>query len=94
MSYARKVRPPVLGEGALTFPGHELSVKYSLAGPPAELRPGTARLRGSFQAEPDQAAAAFRCGDATLQLEDGSRFRLTMLAHTSGSDTTYFEMRI
>ena len=94
MSYARKVRPPVLGEGTLSFPGHELTVPYSLASPPSELRSGPARVRGSFQADAEIAAAAFRCGDGSLKLEDGSSYRLTMLAHSAGSDTTYFEMRI
>jgi hypothetical protein len=94
MAYARKIRPPVLGEGALTFPGHELTVQYSLASPASELRRGTARVRGGFQAEPEAAAAAFRHGEAILQLEDGSRYRLTMIGHTPGGDTTYFEMRV
>lgn len=94
MAYARKVRPPVLGEGALSFPGHELTVPYSLASPPSELRAGPARVRGSFQAKSEIAAAAFRCGDGMLTLEDGTKYRLTMLAHSSGSDTTYFEMRL
>jgi hypothetical protein len=29
-----------------------------------------------------------------LTLEDGAKFRITMLGHSAGSDTAYFEMRI
>ena len=42
----------------------------------------------------DRAAEAFRAGEAELKLEDGARFRITLLGHSTGSQVAYFEMRI
>lgn len=94
MPHIRKISPPVTGEGALSFPGHDVIVRYSLAGPASKLRQGPARLRGDFATEPAIAEAAFRHGEGVLKLEDGTRYRLTMLGHSLGSGVTAFEMRI
>lgn len=74
--------------------GREQAVRYVLASPASELRLGNARLRGHLETEPDVADAVFRQGDVSLRLEDGSLYRLTMLGHTQGSGTAYFEMRV
>lgn len=94
MPLIRKPRPPVLGEGTLFLIRHEVAVRYVLASPAEQLRAGNGRVRGSIETTPDMAEAAFRQGEAVLQLEDGSRFRLTMLGHTAGGTTAYFEMRV
>jgi hypothetical protein len=89
----RAVRPPIVGQGAIAFPGFAGPVVYSLSRSPSEIRRGGTGVRGAFQAEPELAGAAFRHGEAVLELEDGSSHRVIMLGHTRGSDTTYFEMR-
>lgn len=93
MSRIRPVRPPIVGRGVISFPGFTVPVDYSLARAPYDVRRGGTGVRGGFRAEPEAAGAAFRHGLAVLKLEDGSSHQLTMLGHTSGSDTTYFELR-
>jgi hypothetical protein len=90
----RKQLPAHLGEGELHFRGFTGPVAYEVIGEPSSLRLGPLRLRGSLTATPEVAAEAFRAGEAELVLEDGGRFRITLLGHSAGSDTAYFEMRI
>ena len=90
----RKQLPAHLGDGELHFRGFTGPVTYEVLGEPSSLRLGPLRLRGSLTATPDVAADAFRAGEAELVLQDGGRFRITMLGHSTGSDTAYFEMRI
>ena len=86
--------PVTPGRGELRFSGFRGLVQYELQGEPSALKPGAARLRGSIMTEPEIAARAFREGEAFLALEDGAQFRLTMLGHSAGSGTAYFEMRV
>jgi hypothetical protein len=90
----RKQLPAHLGSGELRFRGFSGPVDYEVLGEPSTLRLGPLRLRGSFVATPDVAAEAFRAGEAELKLEDGASFRITLLGHTAGSETAYFEMRV
>jgi hypothetical protein len=90
----RKPQTPVTGEGTLFLRRLEVVVRYVLASPPSQLRAGHNRIRGSIETLPDLAEEAFREGETALRLEDGSRFRLTMLGHTAGGATAYFEMRV
>jgi hypothetical protein len=90
----RKQLPAQLGAGELRFRGFAGPVSYEVLGEPSSLRLGPLRLRGSFTATPDVAAEAFRAGEAELKLEDGSHFRITLLGHSAGSETAYFEMRV
>jgi len=90
----RKQLPATLGEGELHFRGFTGPVAYEVLGEPASLRLGPLRLRGSLTATPEVAADAFRAGEAELMLADGRRFRITLLGHSAGSETAYFEMRI
>jgi hypothetical protein len=90
----RKQLPAQLGAGELHFRGFTGPVAYEVLGEPSGLRLGPLRLRGSFTATPDVAADAFRAGEAELKLEDGSSFRITLLGHSAGSETAYFEMRV
>ena len=94
MTRLRKQLPPHLGEGELRFRGFTGPVAYEVLGEPASLRLGPLRLRGSFTATPDVAAEAFRAGEAELTLQDGSHYRITLLGHSAGSETAYFEMRV
>lgn len=82
------------GEGELRFSGFRGPVQYELQGEPSTLRLGTARLRGAIITDPETAARAFREGEGFLTIEGGAQFRLTMLGHTAGSGTAYFEMRV
>ena len=94
MALHRKKLPEFEGDGLLRYPGEEVGVRYLVEGDPSALKPGTARLRGSFEATPQVAEAAFRAGTASLTLEDGASRRITLLGHTEGSAVTYFEMRV
>ena len=94
MARLRKQLPAHLGAGELCFRGFSGPVSYEILGEPSSLRLGPLRLRGSLTATPEVAADAFRAGEAQLKLEDGSHFRITLLGHSAGSETAYFEMRI
>ena len=90
----RKQLPSHLGAGQLHFRGATVPVDYEVLGEPSSLRLGPLRLRGSFSATPEIAADAFHAGEAELKLEDGASFRITVVGHTAGSQTAYFEMRV
>jgi hypothetical protein len=94
MARLRKQLPAHLGAGEVRFRGFSGPVDYEVLGEPSTLRLGPLRLRGSFTATPEVAAEAFRAGEAELKLEDGATFRITLLGHSSGSETAYFEMRL
>ena len=92
MPMVRKQLPIFPGTGELRYPGFRGEVRYEIHGELSKLR-GTARLRGSISATPEVALSAFRAGGGLLTLEGGDEVRLTMLAHSPGSDVAYFEMR-
>jgi hypothetical protein len=93
MPHIRKKPPTFPGEGELRCRGFRGPVRYEIQGAPATLKPGPARLRGSISASPEIAEQAFREGEGLLTLEGGAQYRITMLGHSSGSETAYFEMR-
>ena len=94
MAHVRKKPPACPGEGELRYRGFKGQVKYEILGEPATLKPGPARLRGSISASPEIAEQAFREGEGLLTLESGVQYRITMLGHSTGSETAYFEMRV
>ncbi len=80
------------GVGVLAYPGFEGEVGYVIVGDLAGSRHGKGPLRGHLSAAPDAARAMFKEGRAWLRLADGRERALTMLAHTVGSETVYFEL--
>jgi hypothetical protein len=94
MAHVRKKLPACPGAGELRYRGFRGQVDYEIQGEPSTLRSGPARLRGKINATPEVAEQAFREGEGLLTLESGAQFRLTMLGHSAGSETTYFEMRV
>ncbi|HEX3366411.1 hypothetical protein [Phenylobacterium sp.] len=94
MARLRKQLPVQLGAGELHCRGFTGPVDYEIHGEPSALRLGPLRLRGSFTATPEIAADAFRAGEGELKLQDGASFRITLVGHTEGSHTAYFEMRV
>lgn len=94
MAHIRKKLPACPGDGELRYRGFRGQVHYEILGEPASLRAGPARLRGSISATPEVAEQAFREGEGVLTLESGVQFRITMLGHSAGSETAYFEMRV
>jgi hypothetical protein len=94
MARLRKQLPANLGAGELRFRGFSGPVAYEILGEPSTLRLGPLRLRGSLTATPEVAAEAFHAGEAELKLEDGRAFRITLVGHSAGSQTAYFEMRV
>jgi hypothetical protein len=94
MARLRKQLPAYLGAGELRFRGFSGPVEYEVLGDPSSLRLGPLRLRGSFTATPEIAAEAFHAGEAELKLQDGAAFRITLVGHSAGSETAYFEMRV
>lgn len=94
MAHVRKKLPACPGAGELRYRGFCGTVHYEIQGEPSTLRPGPARLRGFISATPEVATEAFREGEGLLTLESGAKFRITMLGHSAGSETAYFEMRI
>ena len=94
MARLRKQLPAHQGAGELRFRGFCGPVDYEILGEPSTLRLGPLRLRGSLPATPEVAAEAFHAGEAELKLEDGRAFRITLVGHSTGSQTAYFEMRV
>lgn len=94
MAHARKKLPVHAGRGELRLRGERFPVDYEVSGEPGGLKLGPNRLRGSFTATPEIAEQAFRQGEAQLTLDDGSSFRVTLLGHSAGSDTAFFELRV
>lgn len=94
MAHLRKKLPACPGDGELRYRGFRGPVHYEIQGEPSTLRPGPARLRGSLSATPEVAEEVFRAGEGLLTLESGAQFRITLLGHSAGSETAYFEMRI
>lgn len=92
MAYRRNKPPPTTGEAELRLRGETASVTYEIEGDADTLKLGGPALRGALCATPDIARAAFRAGDAVLSLR-GRAFRLSIIAHTAGSDVAYFDMR-
>ena len=93
MARIRKQLPAHPGTGELKCRGFRGPVDYEILGEPTTLKPGPARLRGSFSASPEVAHQAFRDGDGELTLESGATYRIIMLGHSAGSGVAYFEMR-
>jgi hypothetical protein len=93
-SPVRKPQPQFIGQGLLSYPGFAAEVAFQISGDPADLRHGKAPLRGQLRTSPDEARAAFRQGRVWLRLDDVRECRLTMIAHTQGSDTAYFEIEL
>jgi hypothetical protein len=94
MARLRKQLPVHVGAGELHCRGFTGPVDYEIHGDPSSLRLGPLRLRGSLTATPEAAAEAFRAGEGELKLEGGASFRITLVGHSAGSDTAYFEMRV
>lgn len=94
MAHVRKKLPACPGDGELRYRGFRGQVRYEIQGEPSTLRAGPARLRGFICSTPEVAEQAFREGEGFLTLESGAQFRITMLGHSTGSDTAYFEMRV
>lgn len=94
MARLRKQLPAHLGSGELHYGGFTGPVDYQIQGEPSSLRLGPLRLRGSFTATAEVAAEAFRAGEGELKLENGGSYRITVVGHSSGSDTAYFELRV
>lgn len=94
MAHVRKKLPACPGSGELRCRGFRGPVDYEIQGEPATLKPGAARLRGMLNTSPETAELAFREGEGFLTLEGGTQFRITMLGHSAGSGTAYFEMRV
>lgn len=82
------------GVGELKFAGFQAEVPYRVEGEPDKLRLGPARAKGSVKLDTETAAAAFRAGDGALTLENGQRYRITMLALTTGGDEVFVELRV
>ena len=88
----RKPQPQVLGSGRLSYPGFSAEVAYQIRGNPGDLRHGKSPLRGQIRTSPEDARAAFRQGRVWLRLAGDRECRLTMIAHTQGSEVAYFEI--
>jgi hypothetical protein len=93
MTHLRKKPIACPGEGELRYRGFVGPVRYEIQGLPSTLKPGPARLRGSISTSPEIAEQAFRECEGLLTLEGGVQYRITMLGHSHGSATAYFEMR-
>jgi hypothetical protein len=94
MPLSRKKQPTFEGDGRIRFAGHEGPARYAVEGDPSRLRAGIARLRGALTLGPELAAEAFRAGDGVLTTEDGASLRLIMLAHSTGGDEVFVEIRV
>lgn len=85
---------PSLGAGELRYTGFTGQVDYAIDGDVSNLSVRSQPMRGRFTASPEIALDAFRAGDGYLKLDDGKACRIKILAHTDGSETAYFEIRI
>jgi hypothetical protein len=85
---------PSYGAGELRYSGFKGLVDYTIDGDVAALSPRSQPMRGRFTAPPEVALDAFKAGDGYLTLDSGKACRIVVLAHSAGSDTAYFEIRI
>lgn len=92
MPYRRNKPAATTGEAELRLGSQTSAVTYEIEGDAAALRPGGPALRGALCATPEIARAAFRAGEAALHM-GGRTFRLSIIAHTAGSDVAYFDIR-
>jgi hypothetical protein len=93
LAFRRTKPPPTTGEAELRIRGRSTAVTYEIDGDPNKLRAGGPSLRGALCATPEIAHEAFGVGEAVLTF-GGSAFRLSIIAHTAGSNVAYFDMRV
>ena len=79
------------GAGSLKFPGWEGEVDYRISVRAASARVVPPGERGAVELPPETARESFRAGSATLKLEDGRTCRISVIAHTEGARTAYFQ---
>ncbi|MEW6392062.1 MAG: hypothetical protein AB1542_16830 [Pseudomonadota bacterium] len=91
MATVKVLKAPRTGQGALGLSGEERAVSFSIrfADGQSAKRGG----KGSVVADPDLLRRAFRAGECRLTLDDGLVLRVSVIAHTEGGDTAYFELR-
>lgn len=91
MATVKVLKAPRTGLGALGLSGEERAVSFSIlfADGQSAKRGG----KGSVVADPDLLRRAFRAGECRLTLDDGLVLRVSVIAHTEGGDTAYFELR-
>lgn len=85
---ARSIKPARTGIGALTVGRETLPVSFEIRFIEAV---GRKSVRGGVTGDADAMRRAFREGYARLQLDDGDTFPITIVAHSDGADTAFFE---
>ncbi|WP_369059834.1 hypothetical protein ABOZ73_00455 [Caulobacter sp. 73W] len=81
-------REPFVGDAVLSFRRCKEPVAFSIDGDR-----NLAQGKGSLTGDIEQLRAAFREGAAELALEDGRVLPITVVAHSEGAPTAYFEIR-
>lgn len=94
MAFKKAEPPREHGSGILRFSGFEGPVEFELRGQVTALRPSSAPMRAAIKTTVEVARQAFRAGEAKLRLPNGQQYRLTVLAHSAGSDIAYADMRV
>lgn len=91
MAFSKIPKTPRTGQGALGLAGEEQAVAFSVLF--ADGLSAKKGGKGSLIAEADILRRAFRAGECRLTLDDGVILRVSVIAHTEGGDTAYFELR-
>lgn len=85
---ARPPKPARTGEGTLTIGREDHPVSFELRIVEAA---GRKSMRGSVTGDVEAMRRAFREGYARLVLDDGQVAPVTIVAHSEGADTAFFE---
>ena len=83
-------KPARLGAGALTVARQTQPVAFAIR--LINEVNGARGGKGSVTGDPETMREAFRAGRARLTLDDGVEMDVTVVAHTEGSDTAYFQV--
>ena len=83
-------KPARLGAGALTVARQTRPVAFAIR--LINEVNGSRGGKGSVTGDPEDMREAFRAGRARLVLDDGVEMDVTVVAHTEGSDTAYFQV--
>jgi hypothetical protein len=82
--------PPRTGNGALNIARVLQPVEFSISF--ARASNGQRSGKGAVTGDPAAMREAFRSGRAELTLDDGAKLNVSIVAHSEGSQTAYFQL--
>jgi hypothetical protein len=86
----KSAKPPRVGVGALTVARESCPIEFSIH--LVNAVNGARGGKGAVTGDPEAMRLAFRAGRARLTLDNGVDLDVTVVAHTEGSETAYFQV--